>query len=181
MVDHLTLAGTETPHGRRLKALRFARGLSVRRLSREMRRVAADQRVTLPGDDSLRRMILAWEGGQRMPSLLYADLLCRLFDLTSPVEEILSTLDDRQWLRRERIQRRWTVPQVISRMRRVCAEAGVILPDNSSLTRSFAAWQTGTRNPSPFYAEVLRRVFGHPRPEDCIYPTDLRLLREVGL
>jgi hypothetical protein len=56
-----------------------ARGWSRTRLVSVMRRTAATDGMTLPGDDSLKRMIRLWANGERSPSDEYARLLARTF------------------------------------------------------------------------------------------------------
>lgn len=65
--------------GRDINDLSCARGWSRSRLVLELRRTAAAQRTTLPGDDSLKRMIRLWANGQRGLSPLYAGLLTTVF------------------------------------------------------------------------------------------------------
>jgi hypothetical protein len=56
-----------------------ARGWSRARLIAELRRVGRERNVTLPGDDSLRRMVREWVNGRRGLSDFYAGLFTAVF------------------------------------------------------------------------------------------------------
>ncbi|EFC86141.1 hypothetical protein [Parafrankia sp. EUN1f] len=62
-----------------INRLSCERGWSRARLVLELRRAATAGRATLPGDESLKRMIRQWANGQRGLSPLYADLLTAVF------------------------------------------------------------------------------------------------------
>jgi hypothetical protein len=56
-----------------------ARGWSRARLIAELRRVGRERDVTLPGDESLRRMVREWVNGRRGLSGFYAELFTAVF------------------------------------------------------------------------------------------------------
>ncbi len=61
-----------------IRSLCEQRGWSRTRLIHEMRRHADRAGVSLPGDESLRRMLKMWAGGGRRPSPVYAELLAAI-------------------------------------------------------------------------------------------------------
>ena len=80
-----------------------ARGWTRGRLLREMRIVARRDGQSLPGDDSLKRMIRLWANGTRAPGSFYASLLVRtlsvpLGDNAEVDGDLLSLLDRAQEL-----------------------------------------------------------------------------------
>ena len=74
-----------------------ARGWSRPRLAHELRVLARREGTTLPGDESLVRMIRLWDNGSRVPSDAYARLLQRALRVTQ-VED--SCEDDAELVRR---------------------------------------------------------------------------------
>jgi hypothetical protein len=55
------------------------RGWSRARLIAELRRAGRERKITLPGDDSLRRMVREWVNGRRGLSDFYAELFTSVF------------------------------------------------------------------------------------------------------
>lgn len=81
------LGGDSSPGGLDVAALIERKGWSRARVIVELRRVAAEEGVALPGDDSLRRMIRLWVSGARRPSEFYEELLGRAFGVVRGPEE----------------------------------------------------------------------------------------------
>lgn len=76
------------------------RGWSRARLIAELRRVGRERSVTLPGDDSLRRMVREWVNGRRGLSEFYAGLFTAVFGVpftpTSPDRQALPTVNSNE-------------------------------------------------------------------------------------
>lgn len=80
-----------------IAALCSARGWSRARLILELRQVASQEGIGLPGDESLKRMIRQWVNHSRIPSDLYYRLLCRAFRIpVDPATQVVAAgLGDR--------------------------------------------------------------------------------------
>lgn len=75
-------------HATAIGHLSAARGWTRTQLISELRRVAREREIQLPGDESLKRMIREWANGHRGLSDFYADLFAAVFGVafaSSPV------------------------------------------------------------------------------------------------
>lgn len=67
-----------------LKREMILRGWTAAQLIARMRAIAGKDGVGLPRHESMMRMVFAWRTGQRDPDPLYAEILCRIFNLPRP-------------------------------------------------------------------------------------------------
>lgn len=97
--------------------------------------------------------------------------------LVADLPLIPSFEQDPWWLQRSRFERGWSRPRLAREMQRVASVENVELPSVENVERQIANWEHHKTFPSPFYAEILRRTFGLPRPPNSRYPNKLRPLQ----
>ncbi|MEU4715521.1 XRE family transcriptional regulator [Micromonospora purpureochromogenes] len=61
-----------------------------------------------------------------------------------------------------RQSRGWSQVEVFRRLSKVAADEGVRLPEWPTFKRNLCRWESGSVKASPFYEELLGRLFGLP-------------------
>lgn len=84
------------PYAQRLRQLRNERGWVQHDVRSRMRTVAGRRGFKLPGDDSLKRRLSAWENGKGIPDERYQALLCAVFEV-DPDELGFNEPDPTDW------------------------------------------------------------------------------------
>lgn len=69
-----------------------------------------------------------------------------------------------RWLRYQRAQRRWSRRQLLRQMRQSATARGERLPDDESILKAIARWESAKHFPDEFYRGLLTEVFAEPGP-----------------
>lgn len=142
-----------------VRRARIAKGWTSAKLNRELRRLASERGVGAASAQSLRIMISQWENGHQQPSEHYERLLLDVLGVDAAPRKIGNGLRD------AREQMGWSQSEVATLLRHAADTTGVKLP--REILNQYKRWESGRCRPSPFYLDLLVRVFG---PIDGLEP-----------
>ncbi len=166
--------------GQWLRGHREFRAWSRTDMQARLRAAAAQAGDVLPQDDTVVRMIRAWEAGEGI-SERYRLHYCRALNVPLagfgrvPVTAREPApgadpppgpaLSRGQWLRLQRQARGWSVPETIRRLRESARQAGETLPGNGSLGVMIRRWEKDDGGVSERYRSHFCRAFKIPLSE----------------